>query len=95
MAFIMPLPSDWANLINTVIFEFLLLTLIFHLTSDVCACLNYLALVDRSVRDLVIVSPPLVGGGLISTNRKRSMFLIALRGLSIFLIFGSALTIDG
>ena len=95
MGFIMPLPSDWANFINTVIFEFLLLTFIFHLTSDVCARLNHLVLVDGSVRDLVVVSPPLIGGGLISTNRKRSMFMLALRGLSIFLIFGSALTIDG
>ena len=95
MSYKLAIPSDWTNVINTIIFEFVLLSLIFHLTADVCARLNYLALVDGSVKDLVVVSPPLVGGGLISTSRARSMFMIALRGLGIFLIFGTALTIDG
>ena len=91
----LPIPSNWTNVINTIVFEFVLLTLVFYLTADVCARLNYLALVDGSIQDLVVVSPPLVGGGLISTSRKRSMFMIVLRGLGVVLIFGSALTIDG
>ena len=95
MSYKLTIPSDWTNLINTIIFEFVLLSLIFQLTADVCARLNYLALVDGSVKELVVVSPPLVGGGLISTSRARSMFMIAFRGIGIFLIFGTALTIDG
>ena len=95
MGYILVLSSDWINVINAIIFEVVLITVIFYLTADVCARLNYLSLADGSVQDLVVLSPPLLGGGVISTNRKRSILMIALRGLGIFLIFGTALTIDG
>ena len=95
MELVLPVPSDWTNVINGILFEIMLVTLIFFLTADVCARLNYLALVDGSVQDLVVMSPPLVGGGVISTSRQRTLFMIVLRSLGIFLIFGTALTIDG
>ncbi len=95
MGIVLLIPSDWTTVINAVIFEVVLITLIFFLTADVCARLNYLALLDGSVRDLVVMSPPLVGGGVISTNRQRSLLMIMLRSLGILLIFGTALTIDG
>ncbi len=95
MVTVLHISSDWTNVVNAIIFEILLITIIFFLTSDVCARLNYLALADGSVQDLVVMSPPLVGGGVISTSRQRSLLMIAMRSFAIFLIFGTALTIDG
>ncbi len=87
--------SDWTNVINAIIFETVLITLIFWLTADICARLNYLSLLDGSVQDLVVMSPPLVGGDVISTSRQRSFVMIALRSLGILLFFGTTMTVDG
>lgn len=89
------LSSDYVNVINFVLFDVLLISLIFFFTTDVSGRLNYLSLLDGSTKSLVVISPPLIGGGLCSTSKLRSGIMLAVRIVGITLIFATAFTIDG
>lgn len=89
------LESNWSVITNTIFFEVILANVLFYLTADVCARLNYLSLCDGSVQKVYVQAPPLLNGGIISTNRRRTILMIALRGFGIALILGTTLTIDG
>ncbi len=83
------LPSNMVNLINFVIFDILLISLVFFLTTEISGRLNYLSLSDGNPRRLEIRCPPILGGGLCSTSRLRMHCLFFLRFLAFVLIFAS------
>ncbi len=89
------LPSNLVNLFNFIIFDILLISVVFYLTTEISGRLNYLSLSNGSPRKLEIQCPPLLGGGLCSTSRVRMYCLFFLRFLAFALIFASNLAIDG
>lgn len=95
MNFLIEAPSHYINVINFIIFEVVLITAIFFLTADVSGRLNFLSLISGEDKKLVVISPPILGGGICSTSFPRAICMLLVRGLGVFLIFGTALTIDG
>lgn len=87
--------SNYINFLNFILFDVLLISLIFFLTADVSGRLNHLSLLDGSKKPLIVISPPLVGGGLCSTNKRRSFVMLSVRIVAITLIFATAFTIEG
>lgn len=96
MAFlVIKLASSYVNFLNFLLFDVLLISLIFFFTADICGRLNFLSLLDGSTKPLVAVSPPLFGGGLCSTGKCRAHIMLAVRITAVMLVFATAFAIDG
>lgn len=91
----LPVESNLANAVNFVIFDIILISLVFHLTSDVSGRLNDADLHTGEPRRLFLTSPPVIGGGLCSTRPFRAGVLLFARILGLFLILATNLTITG
>ncbi len=87
--------SNLANAMNFLIFDIILISLVFHLTSDVSGRLNYADLNAGEPRRLFLTSPPVIGGGLCSTRPIRAGLLLFARVLGMLLILATNLTING
>lgn len=95
MELVLHTPSNFVTVVNFLIFEVLLISLVFLFTTDISARLNYLSIIDGSSKPLHVISPPILGGGLCSTSRNRALTMLAIRAVAVTLILGASLTIDG
>lgn len=87
--------STSVNILNFVVFDVALITLVYLLTADVAGRLNDRSLRDGNPRRLLILCPPVLGGGLCSTNRVRALLLLLVRLIGLGLILLSGLAIKG
>lgn len=90
-----PVESNLANALNFLIFDVVLISLVFHLTSDVSGRLNDADLSAGEPRVLFFTSPPVIGGGLCTTRPFRASLLLFARILGLLLILVTNLTIGG
>ncbi len=91
----MPLTSNLVQPLNFVLFDILLISAVYHLTSDIGGRLNDLSLRNGRPQRLLISCPPLIGGGLVSTRRVHVTTLLFIRVVGLALILVSELTIEG
>lgn len=89
------IPSTFVNILNFLIFDVALITLVYVLTADVMGRLNDRTLRDGNPHRLYIACPPVLGGGLCSTNCLRALLLFLARLIGLGLILASELTIKG
>ena len=89
------IPSNWANLANFLVFDVILITLVFAITSDLAGRLNGWSLSDGKVHPLYILSPPVVGGGLSSIRKFRGYALAFVRLFALVLVLVSNACIEG
>ena len=89
------IPSKWANLGNFFVFDILLITLVFTITSDLAGRLNGWSLSDGKVHPLYILSPPVVGGGLSSIRKPCGYALAFVRLFALVLVLVSNACIEG
>lgn len=88
--------SNYVNVFNFLVFDVVLISLLYLLTADLMGRLNDVALDDKKPHLLIIASPPVLGGGLCTTYSKRTQILLMLaRLVGIGLILTSNLTIQG
>lgn len=87
--------SQWFNVVNFIVFDFVLLSVVFHLTTDISGRLNDQTSRDHQHMTLYVTCPPLIGGGLSGTSPGRSNSLLVVRIAAFMLVLGSTLTIGG
>ncbi len=87
--------SNWVNSFNFIVFDVVLISLVYYLTADVMGRLNDSALRDGKPRSLFITCPPMVGGGLCTTHRLRAFLLLFTRFIGLGLILIANLAIRG
>ena len=81
--------------LNFAIFDIVLISLVFHFSSDVAGRLNDGILRHGSPERLHINSPPVIGGGLVSTRKFHVFLLLFVRIVGLALILASELTLNG
>lgn len=89
------IPPTYLNVLNFLVFDIILILLVYLLSSDVMQRLNDMALRDGKLHRLFITYPPVLGGGLCSTNRLRAQLLLLARLLGLGLILASGLAVKG
>lgn len=87
--------SNYINVANFFVFEVFMISAVFFLTSDISGRLNHFSLKLGDTKRIFVLSPPLLGGGLCSTNIVRASIMLALRAFSILIILGTALSMEG
>lgn len=87
--------SNYVNVLNFLVFDAVLISLVYLLTADVMGRLNDSTLRDGQSHRLVVTCPPVLGGGLCSTHRLRALLLLTVRLLGLGLILMTNLTIEG
>lgn len=87
--------SNYVTIINFLIFDVTLISLLYLLTEDVMGRLNDWTLRDGNPHRLFIACPPLLGGGLCTTSRVRAHLMFLIRFLGLGLILMSTLCIQG
>lgn len=93
--FAFPFPSNWANVINFLLFDVVLITIVYTASSDVAGRLNHYDTSDGKPRQLHLCSPPIVGGGICSTRKLHAYMLLACRIVALALVMLSNLSIEG
>ncbi len=82
--------STLLNILNFFLFDVVLITIIYHFTTDVSGRLN-----DADLRSDVAQNLILLGGGICATNRTRYVYMIFIRLLALLLILVSNTCITG
>lgn len=87
------IPSTYLNILNFLIFDVALITLVYLLTEDVMGRMNNRALRDGKPHRLFMICPPVLDGGLCTTNRRLAHFLLLARLIWLGLALSSGLAI--
>eukprot|EP00171_Calliarthron_tuberculosum_P013884 IDg13884t1 len=87
--------SSYLNVANFLVFEVLIISFVFFLTSDISGRLNYRSLLTGEAKRLFVLSPPLLGGGLCSTSVLSAALMLVIRAFALLIVLGTALSMDG
>lgn len=93
--FELPISSNYINAANFLVFDVVLISLVYLLTSDIMGRLNDSTLRDGEPHRVTILCPPVLGGGLCTTHQARGWVLLILRLLGLGLILMTNMTIKG
>lgn len=91
----LPYESTYVNVVNFLIFDITLISLVYYFTTDVMGRFNDADLSSGERRRLFLTDYPLIGGGLCSTRRFRAALLLLARVVGLSLILATNLTIEG
>lgn len=87
--------STWVNVANFVLFDIVLISILFFVTTDIAGRFNHKDIYSGDPYRLFLICPPLIGGGLGSTSSFRISLLLIVRMFGIGLIFVSNFAISG
>ncbi len=91
----LPISSKLVQPLNFAVFDIVLISLVFHFSSDVAGRLNDVVLRHGAPERLHINCPPVIGGGLVSTRKVHVALLLLVRVVGLALILASELTLNG
>lgn len=89
------LQSDYFNVINFLLFDIVLASLVFYLTADIAGRVNSASALQNLGNRLQPFNPPLVGVGLTCTRRNVFRALALVRACAMLLVLATNFLIEG